>query len=651
MATFHTHLPKDEKGYHGEYEFAQALSRIDDPELEAWFQIGYLPQVPEQDCIIFHPQAGVFLVETKGVKIDAIAKYNFTEFVLFPNVKKQHPVEQVRTGQIRLKNYLLDFYRKKKSTHRVPFIQTSVAWPMITRSEWEKYFDDERIVMQGKSMIFKDDLASMAKLLSRLKRFKDAPLLGTFALNNAIPDVENIALTRSALAPTAVPENSNDSLAAEIRRDVVYSKQLALSFPPPKKYNVSFEGAPGTGKSTVLREIGLLHAAAGGTVLHVCFNKALAADQRREYELLKAHGIEYGVIEVFDEWDLYKAMHPNWSPGNLAVPGQGPRPASEIAGEIIAAKNTPDGHPDSIYDTILIDESQDISESLFKILEYVARPTASWFISYGEGQEIFFFNEENPAPFLKKWFETADRQKLRRSFRNSTRAFLMSQNFWENYPDLEKSSQWFDKKLIQSSSESSALELELDIPKDTNDFRTVRLSEPGNRLSAIKQILLEVIEDARRARRGSDVLIVVGKPDSRDNDTKSNYNLVMEALSELGKLIDLDVLDLIPAENRRNTPKEGTIRITRYQSVRGLSASHVVLFDLPELDEWCNAELDDAKRKRGPIRNYGQIALSRSRASTVVVLEDGARQIEDFIEKTLIMLREKYLAATNKVKK
>jgi hypothetical protein len=647
VARIHTSLPEDKSGFHGEYLVGKALETFKDDQFEAWFQVDYLPAVTDLDSIIFHPEAGLFLIETKGMKIESIATYSLTEFVLFPTTKKQHPVEQVRTGQHRLKNFLEDLFRRRKLNVRVPFIQTSVVWPQINRSDWIKQFSDQRVQLQAKSMIFKDDLVTPKSLLARLKLLKEAPLLGVFSMRDPIPNEESMIAVREALAPIGVSKNRNDTLTEEIRRAVVHSKQLALTYPPPKKYNVSFEGPPGTGKSTVLREVGLLHAAAGGAVLHVCYNKALAADQRREYEVLKTQGIEYGSIDVFDEWELYKAVHPSWDAYTGKDLERRFKRPDEVAQEINDSKGKPDSHPSAIYDTILIDEAQDLSDSIFQVLDYLARPTASWFASYGEGQEIFFFNKENPSKTFKDWLEKAERKRLRRSFRNSTRAFLMAQNFWENYPKLENCSDWFDEKLGQKRIDDSAMELELDMPTDTNDFKVARLSRSESRLVSIKQLLLEIIEAAKLARRGSDVLIVVGEPHSfAKSAQKTSYESIIEALVELQKNVDLDVLDLIPWENRRNTPKEGTIRIARYQNIRGLSASHVILFDFNELEEWCNEVTSGASRQKGSLNNYGYIAFSRSRVSTTVVLESSENPLEAFIEKSLVMVREKFLAAT-----
>jgi superfamily I DNA and RNA helicase len=307
--------------------------------------------------------------------------------------------------------------------------------------------------------------------------------------------------------------------------------------------------------------------------------------------------------------------------------------------------DTPDGFPKNRYDTILIDESQDLSEAIFLLLDKLARPTASWFISYGKGQEIWSFNKENPAPWLQNWLKSAEKKQLRRSFRNSTRAFLMAQNFWENYPDIDKSAGWIESKLKLQSDKQDAWALDLALPKDTNDFKVIRLSGGDNRKNSIKSVILGAIEDTRLADRGMDILISVGSEikSSKYNSViqSSSYSEILEVLAEIAETINLDVLDLVNVNNRRLTPKAGTIRIVRHQNIRGISASHVILFDLDLLEIW-SQQLQDMLK--APIQNYGYIALSRSRASTLVAIRnDSDSNIENYIEKTLTIVRQKFL--------
>ena len=110
-------------------------------------------------------------------------------------------------------------------------------------------------------------------------------------------------------------------------------------------------------------------------------------------------------------------------------------------------------------------------------------------------------------------------------------------------------------------------------------------------------------------------------------------DLIIELLEELTQELKLEILDLVPWENRRVTPGSESIRIAKYQNIRGLSASHVLLFDIDHLEKWCE---ENALEKCGSLRNYGYIALSRSRASTVIVLDpNDTSVISSFLQKSV----------------
>ena len=625
MAKIHTDLPADRPGHHGEFLLGQKLKNFPNLGLELWFDVNYIQGITDIDLIIAEKQVGLYIAEVKSMPLDSIEHFSPAEFRLKPNKPRQHPTIQLRAASTRLRKYLSNF-PKLKAPKGMPFLQTTVIWSEINRSDWKARFTHPSINNYHEMCLYRDDLKSYNAFISALQRVWDKPILGIAAPMHARGEHENMAEFRTAIAPAKHKMDLSPSMTEEISRPVRDSKRISEKYEVGKANKVSLQGAPGTGKTTILREIGLRNLQAGAAVLHVCFNKVLAADQKREYQLLRGEGDEYGFLDVFDEWELYKDL------GHVGGIATQPNIVTNVKNYL----QSEEGKNFIKYDTILIDESQDLRDDFFQVIELIARPTASWFIAYGKGQETnnFVKNETHPSPWLTKFLESADANHLRRSFRNSTKAFLLAQSFWEKFPDLEAAKKWLEEKFSQSASSDSQYELDLAVPQFKNDFKMEIVPSGKNRRAKIKELVLNSLEDARRANRGEDLLVAVlapsaKKPEDKEEPLPSSYEIVAEVLKEVATEFKVEFHDLVPKEGRREVPKAGAIRLVTLQGIRGLSASHVIIFDLTELEKWVQREGGNIKP---PLVNLTYIALSRSKSSTIVAIQDSEdSQIEPFL--------------------
>ena len=625
MATIHTSLPADTPGHHGEYVVGQTLKSFSNPGLELWFDVNYIPGVTDLDLLLLDNQVGLYLIEIKSMKIDAIELFTQTEFVLKGDQKRQHPTMQLRTGSQKLRDHVKRF-PKMKEKKNLPFLQSTVLWSEITRKEWKARFSNPVISGFEEMCIFKDDLDTYNKLISALQRLWEKPILGILTPQAARCIHGEMDIFRTAVAPDKYKVELSPSMSDELARPVKDSKSTADKYELGKPHKVSLQGAPGTGKTTLLREIGLKNLAAGARVLHVCFNKVLAADQKREYQILRKNIEEYGFIDVFDIWELYKEL------GHSA----GIKGEAQVLESVKTYLESEEGKNFLKYDVILIDESQDLRDDFFRVVELIARPTAAWFIAYGKGQETnnFFANEQHPSPWLSKFLEEADANHLKRSFRNSTKAFLLAQAFWEKFPDLDSAKIWLKEKFSMQSGSDNQFELDLAIPQSKNDFKVEILPAGNKRHAFVKNIILGAIEDSRRANRGEDLLVAVLAPSMKkagetEEPVSSGYELVRTVLEEIAESFKMDFHDLVPKEARRDVPKIGAIRLVTLQGIRGLSASHVIIFDLLQLEKWVKR---DGGSIKPPLINLSYIALSRSKASTIVAIDDAEdSEIEPFL--------------------
>ncbi len=625
MATIHSELPEDRQGHHGEFVVGQILKDFSNPGLELWFDVNYIAGVPDLDLILLDNQVGLYLIEIKSMTLDAIQEFTMTEFILKTDQSKTHPKSQLLTGSLKLRDYLKRLPNLNDKT-KLPFVQTTVLWSEITRKDWKNRFTDPLISGFEEFCIFKDDLAGYNILINALQRLWERPILGTTVPQRARREHGEMDAFRVAIAPAKHKVQISKSMVDELSRAVKDSKKIADKYELGKPHRVSLQGAPGTGKTTILREIGLKNLAAGARVLHVCFNKVLAADQKREYQIMRQKVEEYGFIDVFDIWALYKEL------GHAA----GIQAEAQVFDSVKAFLESVEGKTFVKYDVILIDESQDLRDDFFRVVELIARPTSAWFIAYGKGQETnnFVKDESHPSPWLKSFLSTAESNHLKRSFRNSTKAFLLAQALWEKFPDLEDSKIWLKSKFSIQSVPDTQFELDLEFPQTKNDFKVEVIPSGNKRRTFIKNIVLSAIEDARRANRGEDLLVAVLAPSTRTANAdlesiESSYGLVKEVIEEVTSGLNLDFHDLVPKESRRDVPKIGAFRLVTLQGIRGLSASHVIIFDLLQLEKW-------VKRVGGgikpPLVNLTYIALSRSKASTIVAIEDSDNsEIESYL--------------------
>src|SRR5262249_4733040 len=127
VVNLHTELPTTSAG---EFRFAKALVALDDPLLHVWFALDYLPGVSDIDCLMYHEQVGVLVVEIKSVPITEIEEFDLKYCKIRGRDRGKSPTRQAYDANSLLRDYL------KNLVNRVPFIVSTACWPRISRAEW-----------------------------------------------------------------------------------------------------------------------------------------------------------------------------------------------------------------------------------------------------------------------------------------------------------------------------------------------------------------------------------------------------------------------------------------------------------------------------------------------------------------------------------
>jgi hypothetical protein len=218
-------------------------------------------------------------------------------------------------------------------------------------------------------------------------------------------------------APTPAP---SDLEKLRIIEEQVTARTLR-QVPPRDARRVFYSGYPGTGKTFRLLQIGFKHAEAGCRVLFACFNKVLAADLRRilspSQRLREVQGC-LTVTDVFDTLRSYAAEHKplEWDEADHDTWGMLISEAMSRAPEALTK-----------YDTLLIDEAQDMKTWALEMLKLHTNADSTICVAFGAGQELYGGNSD----WLKRFRENAADFHLRRNFRNTRPVFQAAQVFFE----------------------------------------------------------------------------------------------------------------------------------------------------------------------------------------------------------------------------
>lgn len=615
----YTELPARHRG---EEEVARQLDGMQDPACHLWFNIEALPSVREIDVLLLHEQAGLFVIEVKAVPLAEIVEFGLDVCEIRTRGRDKSPQLQAYDAATDLRNYL-------KVRLQLPFVVATACWPRITRRRWKEVMRDPRISGEfAERMIFQEDLTAGATVFrERLRYIYKSPPVRKAPSYGFQFDAGVLQALRTELRVEARPQPVPSDLARLRAIEGEITSEALRQAPADAHRQLLYTGHPGTGKTFRLLQIGYRHALAGRRVLLVCFNKVLATDLRRLMSFSSELRLLRGSLEIRDVFEMIVSLaaglqlewtndehHDEWS--ELVLSELQVRTRGEL------------------YDTILVDEGQDLRDWAFAMVEWLAKPEATMAVAVGRGQELY----GTPALWLESFRGRAREHRLRRNFRNTRPVFQLAHVMYEGWTNLGR----IDRAvgMFRRSLEVEQLEFmreQGDLPRicylDDSEVTRLQPSDPAyahvqheTMAREYQRVLRAELEALRDDEWPVDLLVLVPSARSLEREWAA------EAIRQLRE--DYAFLDYTE-DNRRRVPARPTdLRLCTYHSARGIEGSRVVVFGLEHLGRVAESSSSSPEK-------LAYITLSRSIAECIIAVPRSRTRHEVVvaIERALAQLR------------
>jgi len=594
--------------HHGERQLKSLLDSFGASDLKTWFSVDYLPGVPDLDLLLLHKQCGVFAIEVKAVPIQEIEAISLNYLTIKGRGKKKSANQQAYDAMIGLMEHA------KKTRTQLPFMVATTAWPQITREEWKYQFrSSKEIANQADGLIFKDDLVSHESLKGRLDYiYRNPPIRKGSAFDYKFDDyhlVDIHTLIAAEEARPVAPSISQFQQVSNAQRHEIHKK-----YPLNKKTKLLFEGIPGSGKTFCLLTLAEMHGLEGRSVLFLCYNKALAAQLRVNVASIAENLGDPELAEFVQVLDIYQ--HAKVCADQLGIEGIAASDYEEwldlIREEVAGAGSF------ELPDILLIDEVQDFGEAAIRWAEFWAA-NCSWVgAARGVGQEIYNKNQT----ILDTWLDDYALEALRTNYRNPGLLFVCSYLIGQSE---------FDSDALKTLVPAVLKRL------TTKQIRVNRAKEVGfefffaegaddQALSSTYESLIgsELHKLVSSGAHPHDLLVLVrGRRDQKR---------VLAALERLSDSVDQRYLNLLDASGRREQPDIGKLRVSTFESSKGLEAKTVIVIGLELL---AMRDQSDA--------NLALVVLSRATENCMVVTKEAdshnfVSDLEPFLESSKSIL-------------
>lgn len=495
------------------------------------------------------PTKGILVIEVKAWSYDFLRNATVESGGRYICVHSRKYLNPIREAD-QHKTTIFNLIRSKNLLDVI--VDYAVAFPNLTREEFNQLDNTLKHHINISRCIFKDDFKDKDKLLRKL-----ASLLHSrygYPIQESY-DCNWIQLVRGILFPelTIGKEFLNGITSDDI--PILDEVQEKLLRSVSKGLRI-LRGAPGSGKTVTLVGKAIYEKLYKRTIygskriLILTFTRILTEEMREMIQnIIKYKELE-DVLSV-DDFDIY-TVHSLVR--KLCDKYGVPWNSGEDIDEAIERLLKIDFDEEDKYDVILCDEVQDFGRNWFKLIDHLKKENSILILSVDETQRIYDRS-------IWKWKDVGIEARgrrviiLRRSYRSPARFLRASIEFLN-----------MDKGLIRELRELEGINLdEIDSIKDTEE--KIRLYI-GNEYEIIRKVINDAL---RRGYEYGDIYVL--SPFKRH--IESIHNKLLEHLGE-------DVLHLvhsdIPIIDKK--PPKDKILLTTYPSSKGLENKVVIVTGL-----------------------------------------------------------------------
>ncbi len=547
----------------------EQLQSLDDGHIHLWPTIE--GRLPETDLFLIDDAIGTFVIELKAFPISSVHQFNADCMSVGQDRNKRSAIKQAQTQLHALKNYVND------NDGEFPFTIATVLWTNISRKEWQQTWAKNKQALDlGNGMLFREDIDSGTTHFRRqLLTIYEQPAIRQGYTAAAVPDLAIQKLI--TLLGNKSAERSDESDSQMLEKFERYYRGVAQKRAPiDATSRITLIGVPGTGKTWQLLSIAKYHAENGKHVLFLCYNHVLRTNiEQMVSSFRKVTG--YGSITVHTIFDHIELLNKTGNLGCTLVDDD----YDAFAGAVIDRMVETDFLWEA-YDTVLLDEAQDLKDYVGQLLESITRHNTSIAIGVGIGQDLY---RDSMAAWLNDFMDDSELCELEKVYRTTAQTFQAAQIVCEAFSS-EEQIEVVAKRVLAGKCHGMHEEVRplrsIGRPPAIRRYKVetrLRSETADMHTAGIKTQIEAIIAELEAPEKHSDILILIPSKKS------PTYTALLTALQNL----EISFIDFTLKANRDTTARDHQVRLSTFHSCRGVEASIVVLLDLERLTERTNA--------------------------------------------------------------